>query len=44
MEHGGGSVMVCAEISWHSVDLFITLHGQITAREYVERLGNQAHP
>jgi hypothetical protein len=23
---------------------YITLHGQITAREYAERLGNQVHP
>jgi hypothetical protein len=28
----------------YSVGLIITLHGQITAREHVEKLGNQVHP
>jgi hypothetical protein len=28
----------------HSVGPIITLHGRITAREYVDRLGNQVHP
>jgi hypothetical protein len=28
----------------YSVGLIITLHGRITAREYVDRLGNQVHP
>jgi hypothetical protein len=28
----------------YSVAPIITLHGQITAREYVDRLGNQVHP
>jgi hypothetical protein len=28
----------------HSVRPIITLHGRITAREYVDRLGNQVHP
>jgi hypothetical protein len=28
----------------YSVGPIITLHGQITAREYVDRLGNQVHP
>jgi hypothetical protein len=27
-----------------SVELIITLHGQITAREYVDRLADQVHP
>jgi hypothetical protein len=27
-----------------SVGRIITLHGRITAREYVDRLGNQVHP
>jgi hypothetical protein len=39
----GGSVMVWAAISWYSVGSIITLHGRITAREYVEKLGNQVH-
>jgi hypothetical protein len=28
----------------YSVGPIITLNGQITAREYVDRLGNQVHP
>jgi hypothetical protein len=28
----------------YSVCPNITLHGRITAREYVDRLGNQVHP
>jgi hypothetical protein len=30
--------------TWYSVGPIITLHGQITAREYMDRLGNQVHP
>jgi hypothetical protein len=40
----GGSVMIWAAISWYSVGPFITLHGRIIAREYMDRLGNQVHP
>jgi hypothetical protein len=29
---------------WYSVGPMITLDGQITAMEYVDRLGNQVHP
>jgi hypothetical protein len=36
--------MFWAAISWYSVRLIITLYGPITAREYVDRLGNQVHP
>jgi hypothetical protein len=43
VKHGGASVMVWAAISWYSVDPIVKLHGQITAREYVDRLGNQLH-
>jgi hypothetical protein len=35
----GSNIMV-----QYSVGPVITLHGQITAREYVDRLGNQVHP
>jgi hypothetical protein len=35
----GSSIMV-----QNSVGPIITLHGRITAREYVNRLGNQVHP
>jgi hypothetical protein len=38
--HGFGSNIVVQ----YSVGPIITLHGRITAREYVDRLGNQAHP
>jgi hypothetical protein len=44
MEHRGGSVMVWAAISWYSVGPTVTLHGRITAKEYVDRLSNQVHP
>jgi hypothetical protein len=33
--------MVWAAMSWYSVGPIITLHGQITARDYVGRLDNQ---
>jgi hypothetical protein len=36
--------MVWAAIPWYSDGPIITLHGRITAREYVDRLGNQVHP
>jgi hypothetical protein len=36
--------MVWAAISWYSVGSITTIHGQITAREYVDRLGIQVHP
>jgi hypothetical protein len=35
--------MVWAAISWYPVGPIITLHGRITARDYVSRLGNQVH-
>jgi hypothetical protein len=44
VKYGGGSVVVCAEISWHSVDLIMTPDGQITGREYMDRLGKQVPP
>jgi hypothetical protein len=44
VKHRVGSVMVRAAIYWYSVGLIITLHGQITAREYMDRSGNQGHP
>jgi hypothetical protein len=36
--------MVWPAISWYSVGPITTLHSQITAREYMDRLGNQVHP
>jgi hypothetical protein len=36
--------MVWAAILWYSIGPIVTLHGQITAREYVDRLGNHVHP
>jgi hypothetical protein len=44
VKHGGGSVVVWATMSWHSVGPIITLYGRTTAREYVDRLGNQVDP
>jgi hypothetical protein len=44
MEHGGGSVMVWAAKLWDSVGPIMALHGRITARDYMDRLGNQMHP
>jgi hypothetical protein len=38
------AVIVWAPISWYSVGPFITLHGRITARKYMDRFGNQMHP
>jgi hypothetical protein len=43
VKHGGRSVMMWAAISWYPVGPIITLHGRITARECVDRLGNQVH-
>jgi hypothetical protein len=37
VKYGGYSVMVWAAILWY-------LHGRITAREYVDRLGNHVNP
>jgi hypothetical protein len=43
-KHAGGSVMVRAAISLCSVGPIISLHGRITVRVYVDRLGTQLHP
>jgi hypothetical protein len=43
VKHGGGSVMVWTKISL-SVGPIITIHGRITAREYVDMLDSQVHP
>jgi hypothetical protein len=40
----GDSVMAWAAVSWCSIVPNITLHVRITAREYVDRMGNQVHP
>jgi hypothetical protein len=44
VKHGGGYVTFWAEILWYYVGLNINFHGQIIAKEYVDRLGNQVHP
>jgi hypothetical protein len=44
VKHWRGSVIIWIAILWYSVSPIITLHGQITAREHVEKLGNQVHP
>jgi hypothetical protein len=38
------SMMVWAAMSWYSVCPIVILNGRITAREYVDMLGNEAHP
>jgi hypothetical protein len=45
VKNGGDSVMVGSNIVVkYSAGPIITLYGRITAREYVDRLGNQVHP
>jgi hypothetical protein len=45
LKHEEGSVMVWAAIMvQHSVGPLFTHHGQITARDYVDRLSNQVYP
>jgi hypothetical protein len=45
VKHGGSCVVIRAEISWYSILLVpFTLHDRITAKEYVDRLGNQVYP
>ncbi|PNF30549.1 hypothetical protein B7P43_G09949 [Cryptotermes secundus] len=44
VKHGDRSVMVRAAISWWPVGPIITLNGRITARKYVDGLGNLVHP
>jgi hypothetical protein len=44
VKHGAAPVIVWAAILWYSVVPIITLHDRTTAREYVDRLGNQLHP
>jgi hypothetical protein len=44
VKHGGRSVVVWAAISWYSAGHLITLHGQITASDCMDILGNQVHP
>jgi hypothetical protein len=44
VKHGGRSLIVWAGIWWYSVCLIITLHGRITVKEYMDRLGNQVPP
>lgn len=44
VKHGGGSVMIWAAISWYSTGPMVTLHGRITAKDYVTILGDQVHP
>jgi hypothetical protein len=36
--------MVLAAIVWYSVGPIITVHGQITAKKYVDRLDNRCNP
>jgi hypothetical protein len=43
MKNGEGSVTVSVAILKYRVGPIITYHAQITAREYVNRFGNQVH-
>jgi hypothetical protein len=43
VKHVGGSVMVWAAMSWYTPGSIVTVHGRITAREDLDRSGNQAH-
>jgi hypothetical protein len=43
VKHGGRSVIIWAAISWYSAGPVITLHGRITANDYVDILGNQVN-
>jgi hypothetical protein len=44
VKHGGKSVVIWAAVSCYSASPIITLHGRITASDYVDILGNQVHP
>jgi hypothetical protein len=46
IKHGGGSVMLLGSniVVQYYVGPIITLDGRITAKENVDRLGNQVHP
>jgi hypothetical protein len=46
VEHGGGFCDGLGSniVVQYSVGSIITLYDRITAREYVDRLGNQVHP
>ena len=43
VKNGGGSV-IWAAISWYAAGPIITLNSRITARDYVDNLGNQEEP
>jgi hypothetical protein len=44
VNHGDGFGNVWVAILWYFVCSIITVYVRITAREYVEKLGNQVHP
>jgi hypothetical protein len=46
VKHGGGFCDGLGSniLVQYSVGSIITLHGRVTAREYMDRLGNQIHP
>ena len=44
VKHGGGSVTVCAAISWHSLGPLLVLDGRVTAKDYQTILENHVHP
>ncbi len=42
VKHGGGSVMVWAAISWHSLEPVLVLDGHVTAKDYRTILEDQS--
>lgn len=44
VKHGGGSVMVWAAISWHSLGPILVLDGRVTAKDYRTILEDHVHP
>ena len=44
VKHGEGSVMIWAAMSWYYASPIIDPNSLITAGDYVDMLGNKAHP
>ena len=44
VEHGGGSEMVWAAISWNYFGLIVALRGRVDSKDYLNILGDHVHP